>query len=191
METTKMTGACRAHRGGPVVALTLGLALALAAPAPAAAQGQGDKQAKMMQLKQRMQQAMDKLNEIQVKAVANDKGLKKERDRVRELIRAAMAKEGLDPEKETARLNKVAAKLKEGKLSAEERQKAIQTLREGGRKLQQAQMKALQNEKVAAASSAFKTKLQKAMVKADPKTNELLDEMGQIRAQMMALMGQR
>lgn len=175
------------HMSAPVVVAG---ALLAATPAPAQGPGAGKRQ-QIMEARQQLRAVGSKLEKIQAATLKGDRRLRARRDKLQAMIKAAMARQGHDPDEGVKQMKALQTRLRSGKLSDEQKKQTIARLRQKGQALQMVQHRAMQDAKVRKASKAFQSRLEKAMIKNDPKAKKLIQRFKKLSNKLRSLMPRR
>ena len=173
-------------RGLRKSALALGVVLGLmttgvyaAGDAPAAPAAQpamptlSPEQMELMKDFQQTRQEMDaleqKLQGIEAEAYKKNPKLSKQRDDLRDSIKAAMSDKDFDAQAKYDELKALVTKIQGMKPDDPERMKDIQQFREGQQEFEMRQAKAFQEPKIQKQSEKLRNDVRAAMIKVDPK----------------------
>lgn len=168
------------------------LMLALAAlcfAGVASAQDDGGATAQQQQTRQLMQEYRQKaarLQEIHAQTIQSNPELAAQQDEFVAMVRAAVEEQGYDIEAGQERVQALAAKLKSGELSQEERQAVMQDFAAERRALQQARAAALQQPEIQQAGKQLQQDTLAAMKAQSDETGALMNDLRRLREQLRA-----
>ncbi len=179
------------------LAVTAGLVGPLQAQQQAAPQG-GAPQAMTPEQKQKLQAfqtaraefmaAQQRLDKIQEQTMKAHPELGKQEQALKDMVTAQMKKNGHDPDKDLAEIDKLQEKLRSDKTPDGERQVLMGQLQEKAMAYRKAQGEALQDPGVKKAQGDLMVAVIDAMKKQDPETGKLIEQMKQKRQQLMQML---
>lgn len=170
---------------GLVLGVMAGGAYAADAPAPQAAQPAkptlSPEQMALMkdfqQTRQEMNDLEQKLQKIEKEAYDKNPKLSKQRDALRDSIKAAMSDKDFDAQAKYDELKAMVTKIQGMKQNDPDRMKEIQKFREGQQEFESRQVKAFQDPKIQKQSEKLRNGVRAAMVKVDPKAKDLFADL--------------
>ncbi len=118
-----------------------------------------------------------KLQGIEAEAYKNNPKLSKQRDGLRDSIKAAMSDKDFDAQAKYDELKALVTKIQGMQENDPERAKAIQKFREGQQEFEQRQAKAFQDPKIQKQSEKLRNDVRAAMIKVDPKAKGMFTEL--------------
>lgn len=159
----------------------------LAQSAQSAAKPDNQAAAKVQQLRAEARKIGMQLNDIEHKAIANDKALQAERQRFSEHLIKAMQTIGYHPKADTKKLAAIKQKVLSGKLSKQERDTEIRKFQAIRANLFKGQMAAMQDKGLRQERKKLGDDTMLSMKKQDPHTGALLKRFGQINQQLRSI----
>ncbi|NIX11201.1 MAG: hypothetical protein GWN05_06585 [Gammaproteobacteria bacterium] len=135
----------------------------------------------LQEVQQELRAVGQQLGRIQRQALQADPKLQEQQSEYRTLLLSTMKGNGHKPEADIARLNEIEGQLKAEGVPDEERRQLITEYRRTSAGLQQARQEAMQDGTVRAAAGALSEAVLTAMREQDPKTDELLGRMEELR----------
>lgn len=157
---------------------------ALAQSAQPASKADQQTAAKVQQLRAEAQKIGTQLNEIERKAITNDKSLQAERERFANHLMKAMQTIGYHPKADTKKLAEIKKKVLSGKLSNQERETEIRKFQAIRANLFKGQMAAMQDKGLRQERKKLGEDTMVAMKKQDPHTEALLKRFGQVNQEL-------
>ncbi len=139
-------------------------------------------------VRQKIQQINARLQEIQTQTLASNKDLVTQRNEFQGLLDGVMKDNGFKSTATLDRLKVIVEKLQGGSISEEEQQRLQKEYQQKSQQLRLAQRKAMQNEDVQAARSAYIEELVGAMKEQNPATETLIAELNTAQKQYQAMM---
>lgn len=139
-------------------------------------------------VRQKIQQINARLQEIQTQTLASNKDLVAQRNEFQGLLDGVMKDNGFKSTATLDRLKVIVEKLQGGSISEEEQQRLQKEYQQKSQQLRLAQRKAMQNEDVQAARSAYIEELVGAMKDQNPATETLIAELNTAQKQYQAMM---
>uniref|UniRef100_UPI0026380126 hypothetical protein n=1 Tax=Halothiobacillus sp. TaxID=1891311 RepID=UPI0026380126 len=118
-----------------------------------------------------------KLQGIEAEAYKKNPKLGKQRDGLRDSIKAAMSDKDFDAQAKYDELKALVTKIQGMQENDPERAKAIQKFREGQQEFEQRQAKAFQDPKIQKQSEKLRNDVRAAMIKVDPKAKGMFTEL--------------
>lgn len=151
-------------------------------------EGATAQQQQARQLMQEYRQKAARLQAIHAQTIKANPDLAQQQAEFMTMVRGAVEDNGYDIEKGQERVQALAAKLKGGDLSQEERQAVMQDFAAERRALQQARAAALQQPEVQAAGEQLQKDTLAAMKAQSDETGPLMEDMRALRAKLRAAM---
>lgn len=139
------------------------------------------------QTRQEMGALEHKLQGIEAEAYKKNPKLGKQRDGLRDSIKAAMSDKNFDAQAKYEELKALVTKIQGMKKNDPARAKDIQKFREGQQEFEQRQAKAFQNPKIQKQSEKLRNDVRAAMIKVDPKAKGMFTELDAKEKHMRAL----
>jgi uncharacterized coiled-coil DUF342 family protein len=142
----------------------------------------------LQELQQKMHAVGQQLNEIRQKTLEAKPELQKQQDEYRSLLFKTMKGQGSDPDPTLARMREIEEQVQDQGLAEDKRKQLIMEYQEKDAQLQQAGHDAIQDEGVHKAAEKLSQATIAAMREQNPKTEELLQEMEQVRKEMQQIL---
>jgi uncharacterized coiled-coil DUF342 family protein len=142
----------------------------------------------LQELQQKMHAVGQQLNEIRQKTLEAKPELQKQQDEYRSLLFKTMKGQGSDPDPTLARMREIEEQVQDQELAEDKRKQLIMEYQEKDAQLQQAGHDAIQDEGVHKAAEKLSQATIAAMREQNPKTEELLQEMEQVRKEMQQIL---
>lgn len=139
-------------------------------------------------LQQKMRNVGQQLDEIRQQALEAKPELQEQQGEYQSLLFETMKEQGNDPASELTRMREIEGQIQDQELAEEERKQLIMEYRQKDVGLQQASRKAMQDEEVREAAEELSEATVAAMREHNPKTEELLQEMEQLRQEIQQMM---
>lgn len=149
--------------------------------------GSADQQ-QAQQLMQQYRQKAQKLKEIHQETVQANPDLAAEQQKFEKQVRKAVENQGYDIDKGQQRVQEMAQKLQSGDLSDSERQATMKDFQAERQQMVQARDAALQKPEIQSAGKQLQEHTLTAMKKQDSQTEQLLNDMDQLRSKLRAAM---
>ncbi len=138
-----------------------------------------------------IQQLTSQLREVEKKATAADPTLQDKQEKYRDLVMRTMKDEGFDPKAAMERMRALQAELQGGTdLDTQQRQQKMQTLGQRRREFHQRQQQAMQVDEVKTAREALSEDIKSAMEEQDPRFQDEVAQLNQLRQEYRALLRQ-
>ncbi|ADJ27083.1 hypothetical protein [Nitrosococcus watsonii] len=138
-------------------------------------------------LQQKMRTVGQQLDEIRQETLKTTPELQEQQEEYQSLLFKTMKEQGSDPDPALARMREIEGQVQNEDLPEDERKQFIMEYQQKDAQLQQASRDAMQDEKVRKMAESLSQDTVAAMRKQDPKTEELLQEMEQLREEMQGI----
>jgi chromosome segregation ATPase len=140
--------------------------------------------------RQQIRAIQSKLTQIEQAALEANPELKEKREELKSMVQENMEEEGHTPEEDVARLKEIQKKAQSGDIDKKERKELSQEFQETRQSLAGARPQAMQDEEIQKAQEELNNATLEAMKEEDPQTEELINKMRQLSAQMRQGRGQ-
>lgn len=169
-------------------ALVLG-AVTLVLAAPAVAQDpSSERWQDVMKVRKRIQEVAGELQKIQQVVIKNRPDLVKKQKALRVMVASRMQKQGINEEKALSEVMTLRGMLSNADIPEEKKKAIMAELRKKAMVLKKAHDAATAGPKVKKAQEEFRTGMEAAMMKVDPKARKLLEEFYKLRKQLKDLL---
>ncbi|ABA56652.1 hypothetical protein [Nitrosococcus oceani] len=138
-------------------------------------------------LQQKMRTVGQQLDEIRQETLKTTPKLQEQQEEYQSLLFKTMKEQGSDPDPALARMREIEGQVQNEDLPEDERKQFIMEYQQKDAQLQQASRDAMQDEKVRKMAESLSQDTVAAMREQDPKTEELLREMEQLREEMQGI----
>lgn len=173
-----------------VLILALGVNPGLAEEAPNSASSNNkmnETQRAAVAVQQRAQEVGSEINKIREATIKSHPELQEQQKELKALVEDEMVEQGVDLEKRSAELQGLEERIREKGADDKERQQLLQRYVQKSFELRQEQQKALQAPGVKEELEAYQERLVELMKQTDPRTDELMGEMEDLKQRYQKL----